>query len=210
MMALHDGREAWDIAMDNVRTMLGTMDFTPDRNGQADRAGVVVFRHRTTIEANELLGLNGDQNAVVGFVNNLRLGNPRDTARFDIGMQHGRTLLNNGRASRPQNKPVMLVVSELQAKNVPYEHIPDCEERRNGNEECAVLKVAESIKAEGITIALFATGTGNRGGQVLPDMVSDRATLFVERPNADQIRGIYQRLAPRRECPRNNFWPYLP
>lgn len=202
--------QAWELARGNIRSMLGLMDFTPDARGQADRAAVVVFRNHNAPEPGEQMALSGDKAAVERFVAGLVLGNPRDTSRIDTGLEYGRAVLRQGRASRPQNKPVIVVLSELQAKNVPYEHIPECESRRNGNEECAVLKVATSIKAEGITIVLFATGTDARGGQMLPDMVTDKATLFFERPTADQIRGVYQRLAPRTECPKKDFWPFTP
>jgi CubicO group peptidase (beta-lactamase class C family) len=202
--------QAWEVARGNIRSMLGLMDFTPDARGQADRAAVIVYRNHNAPEPGEQMGLSGDKAAVERFVNGLVLGDPRDTSRIDTGLEYGRAALRQGRRTRPESKPVIVVLSELQAKNVPFGHIPECESRRNGNEECAVLKVADSIKAEGITIAVFATGTANRGGQMLPDMATDRVTLFFERPTTDQIRGVYQRLAPRTECPKKDFWPFTP
>lgn len=206
MHAGHGGRTAWEIARSNIVDMLDLMDFSPDAGGAHDRAGIVVFRHQNQPLPEELVGLSSDRAQLRQFVQALELGDPADRCRIDVGLDYGRRMLLNGRPQRPGNQQVLILLSELQAKRVPFEHIPACEALERGHEECAVLKMAEGIRSQSIQIGLFATGTSNRGGAELPAMVSS-PDLFFERPNADQIRSTYQRLAPRTECPPSMFWP---
>jgi len=205
MKDLREGRPAWDLALDMARNVVEFLDFSPDARGQSDRAGAVVFRHRDAPESGEILGLAGNAGTVTAFLNRLELGDPRDTARIDVGLNVGRNLVTSAQG----RKDVLILLSELQAKNVPYRHIEACANRRSGQEECAVLSVADSIKSDGVTIAVFATGTDARGGQELPAVASDRS-LFLVRPSASQISDVIRRLGPRAECPRSSFWPYQP
>ena len=69
-----------------------------------------------------------------------------------------------------------------------------------------MLKQAEEVKADGVTLVVFATGQTARAPE-LNAMATDPSYAFVL-PDDETIRELYSRLAPTTPCPPEQFWPY--
>jgi len=202
MANFRGGKPAWDQGLDMVRAFLEAMDFTPDPAGKHDQAGMLVFRHRPDVLPAETLQLTGSLADARAFVDRLEYGDARDTARMDTAVLQAADMLRGSR-HRPTNRQLLVFISELQPKNVPYRREPGCE---NLDENCTMLKRAEEVKAMGITFVVLATGQTARADE-LNFMASDPSLVLIL-PTAEPLRDLYARLAPRRTCPQ--FWPYRP
>jgi hypothetical protein len=200
MRKIRRSKPAWDTAQDMIRTMLSAMDFDPAGGGQ-DQAGVVVIRHQAQIR--ESLPLASNRDTVTAFLADLEYGSPSDTARMDAALGEAVGLLDQSRMSA--NRKVIVFVSELQPKNVPYRNEPGCEEE---DENCTMLKRANEVKARGILFVVFATGGDNRGPELMAMASSLELALLL--PTDEQIRAVSEFIRPRGTCPPNQFWPYRP
>lgn len=205
MKNVRRGKPAFESALEMVRWSLEAMDFTANQRGQVDQAGVVVFRHN--LRGDEILELTSNRNAGFTFLDELVYGRPADKTAMTEALDRARAMLNGGR-HRPANKRVVVFLSELQAKNVPYEHLPECKDLDGGNEECAVLKKASELKAGGIVIAVFATSMVGRGEELLA-MASNDSLQHVL-PTRATIAQVIKSLEPATPCPPENFWPRRP
>jgi hypothetical protein len=129
----------------------------------------------------------------------------RDKARMDQGLRVARDLLLS-RASTPGNRKVIVFISELQAKSVPWEGVPGCVERRG--EECAVLVAANEVKGQGITIYVWATSKANDGGEMLWTSLATDTTKRYLLPTDADIARTFGELQAVKACPPEQFWPY--
>jgi hypothetical protein len=198
---------SWDTGLWMIRTMLGLMDWTPDAKGGQDQAGVVVYRHSRTVNPAEQLALTPNGKAVSDFLDKLQFGTPAETNRPDLALLWAADMVGDYH-HKPDNIRVIVFISEMQAKNVPWENVPGCEDPKGMKENCTVLKRAEDVKNGGNAIALFATSYGNRGYE-LKAMASDPA-LALLLPEQPQIAAAYQLLLQPtvKPCPPETYWPY--
>lgn len=204
MRAVHGpNREtAWNLAINMIRAMIGMLDMEPDAERRQDQIGIVVFRK--PMRPQEELPLTGDRAAVSRFVDGLSWlvdGNrPADQTNMDIGLRRARDLAK-GPGHKAANRPVVVMISEMQAKGVRYEGVDDCEDT-----ECAMLYWAEEVKRSGVAIVLFATSYANRAIE-LKAMASD-PSLALLLPSSGEMQQALDSLRPRFEPPANQFWPY--
>ncbi len=204
MREVHGPRRetAWDLAIRMVRGMAAMLDMEADGSGRQDQLGIVVFRR--PMRSQEELPLRSGRAAVVRFVDSLTWlvdgERPADQTNMDIGLRRARDLAK-GPGHKPENRPVVVMISEMQAKGVRYEGIDDCTDT-----ECAMLYWAENVKRSGVTVVLFATSYGNRGME-LKAMASD-PSLALLLPSAEEMRSALDSVRPRSEPPSSQFWPY--
>ncbi len=199
MQSVRRGMTAWESALAMVRTMVAVMDFSADRQGNQDHAGVVVFRHQAQIR--EVLPLSRSAGDLTTFIDALEYGEPDDGTRMDIAVRLAADMLD-GTADRV-NRPVIVFLSEMQAKNVPYKNEPGCGE--DSDEHCTMMNRAREAKERGIVFVIFATGIGARGEELLA-MASDPVVARVM-PSEAEIGAIYGAVLPFAPCTRDQFWP---
>jgi hypothetical protein len=200
MRKLRRGLPAWETGLDMIRSALAAMDFDPAGAGQ-DQAGFVVVRHQ--VEIRETLELSTNRDTVLAELASLEYGSPSDTNRLDVGLVTAVSILERSRMSA--NRKVIVFVSELQPKNVPYRNEPGCEE---ADENCTMLKRASEVKARGITLVIFATGDDNRGPELLAMATLPQLALVL--PSNEQIHAIIQGARPMVPCDPGQFWPRRP
>jgi Mg-chelatase subunit ChlD len=205
MRNVRRGKPAFQTALEMVRWSLDAMDFSAGAGGKVDQAGVVVFRHRLVNE--ESLDLTSSRASLNGFLGGLEYGSPADRTAMTEALDRARSYLN-GRRHLPANKRVVVFISEMQAKRVPYEHIPECAAQENGQEECAVLRKAADLKADGIVVVVFATSTVGRAEEMM-HMASGEDLAHVL-PARDVVTALIKGLAPVTPCPKEMFWPLRP
>ncbi len=204
MREVHGPRRetAWDLAIATIRAVTGMLDMEADGSGRQDQLGIVVFRR--PMRSQEELPLRSDRAAVLQFVNGLTWlvdgEKPADQTNMDIGLRRARDLAK-GPGHKPENRPVVIMVSEMQAKGVRYEGVDDCTDT-----ECAMLHWADHVKQSGAIIVLFATSYGNRGIE-LKAMASD-PSLALLLPSAEEMRTALDSVRSRSEPPASQFWPY--
>lgn len=196
MNVLKNGRPARDVARDMMHAYVDLMDL--------DRAkvGVVTFTDQIRVP----IALSGNR-ALVHAAIDQEPDRIKDKARMDLALRTARDQLHS-RAATPRNGRVIIFISELQAKGVPWEGVPGCVEKRG--EECAVLAAAEEVKggSRPVTIYLWATGKSNDGGEMLyHSLASDHGKRYVL-PTAEEIAKVHGEIAVNVPCPRERFWPY--
>jgi hypothetical protein len=178
-----------------VTDLVGRMDLT------RSRAAVVRFNREAWVNQD----LTNDRSRILAALD-VELPRHSDTARMDLGLRMAGDILRGPRVT-PGNGRVLIFISELQAKNVPFEAIPACAQARRG-EECAVLAAADAIKAQGISLFLWATSDANDGGRILyASLASDPGKRYLLPTEAD-IANTHAEIESVIPCPASQFWPY--
>jgi hypothetical protein len=194
MLKIHDGKESRELADHYLRQMAGLLDFAHAR------VALVRFTDQVWVEQE----LTNNRALFLTAVGKEPLRST-DKTRMDLALRVAGDRLN-GPGATAGNGKVIIFISELQAKSVPWENVPGCVEKRG--EECAVLAAAREVRARGVTIYVWATSNANDGGQMLwGDLASDTANRrFLLPTDADIARtlGSIQVVVP---CAPELFWP---
>jgi hypothetical protein len=194
MGRIHDGETSSALSNHYMKQMAGLMDLNHTR------IGLVRFTDLIWVEQ----GLTSNRSLFLKAVDTT----PRhvaDKARMDVGLRTARDMLLSG-ASTPGNGKVIIFISELQAKSVPWDKVAGCVQKHG--EECAVLAAATEVKAQGITIYLWATGNSADGGQMLwGSLATDKSKRFLDPTDAD-IATTFSQIEVVKPCPPGLSWPY--
>jgi hypothetical protein len=162
------------------------------------RIGVVHFNR----DVNVILPLTNDRQAVLEAIEE---GPEREnsTTRFDVALRVSRDMLLGSRHT-PGNAKAIFVISLMQAKEVPWRHVPGCIE--DIGEECAVVAVANEVKNGPGNITIYALAISWYGNGVMKQVPSNESTSFLLPGPADfdRMRSQLQETLP---CPADQFWP---
>lgn len=190
MREIINGKSSPELARDWMRAIIAQVDMTHAK------IGLVQFHRDLWVEE-----LTNDRQAVLNAIATdppFRSG----TTRMDLALRQSRNMLLGSRAT-PGNGKVIVFISMMQAKSVPWKGVPGCVSKRG--EECAVIHAAEEVKASSPPITIYALAlTWYGGGEDLKAVASDldKAMLL---PGDAELAKIVSQVQVYRPCPPG--WP---
>jgi len=187
-----NGRPSPEWAKDWMRATVERIDMA------RSKIGLVQFN----VEVTEVQPLTNDRQAVLRAIDA-----PRSRAsgytRMDIALYVARRMLVE--QGTPGNAKVIFFISIMQAKGVPWRHIPGCVEKRG--DECAVVAAANAVKGGPAPVTIYALALSwYGGGEELKAVASDpgKAYLLPGPAEWERIFGEVQLVQP---CPADLYWP---
>lgn len=188
-----DGRPAPDWAKDWMRATVERMDMAHSR------IGLVHFNVYVEIVQH----LTNDRQAMLRAIDE-----PRDRGsgytRMDDGLRVARDMLI-GPASTPGNSKVIFFISIMQAKGIPWRHIPGCVEERG--DECAVIAAANDVKSGPGNITIYDLALSwYGGGEDLKAVASDPGKAYLM-PGPAELDRIFNEVQVVKLCPPELYWP---
>jgi len=131
---------------------------------------------------------------------------PRDNSstRMDVALHVAGNMLAGDEAT-PGNRKVIYFISLMQAKGVPWEHIPGCVE--TSGEECAVVFAAHQVKNGPVPVTIYSLATSWYGNGVLKGVASDPGKNYLL-PTDEDLGRISGEIQTAKLCPPSLFWPY--
>jgi hypothetical protein len=196
MRQVVEGRQSREWAKDWMRLTVDRIDMT------RSKIGLVHFNRDVEI----IQPLTNDRQAVLDAIE-VPPSRQNSTTRMDVALHYGRYLLT-GDDSTPGNAKVIFFISLMQAKGVPWDHIPGCEDKRG--EECAVVAAANEVKNGPVPITIYALATSwYGGGESLKAVASDPGKAILLPGEAEWAR-IFSEVQPAKPCPPEQFWPRAP
>jgi len=149
--------------------------------GSGDQAAVVAFNHSAAL----LQPLTDDRSLVDAALSRVQIA---FQTRIDLGVEAARAELASNRR-RPDNLPVMIVLSDGRANPVGPE---------------AAVEQARLAKSAGVVVFIIGLGADLDDAALL-EMAGGEAQ-FYRAPDAEQLAGIYRRIAAAIPCPPAAFW----
>jgi Mg-chelatase subunit ChlD len=151
--------------------------------GRGHQAGVVWFNDTAVLEQ----GLTDDTAALHAALE--RIVN-RPFSRLDLGVREAHEELMSARRN-PNNRPVIIVLTDGQANPEPVE-----------------TAIEEAERAKGAGAMVFVVGLGNR--EALDDaelrQIASRPEYYYQTPDAGTLTNIYEEIAGVIPCPLEQFW----
>jgi hypothetical protein len=147
----------------------------------SDQAAVVVFNSDAWLRQE----LTGDRGLITSALQGIQTAKQ---TRLDRGVAAGDEELTSSRR-RPGNQAVMIVLTDGLANPVP-----------------ASVAVDEAAAAKTDQITIFAIGLGNELDEWALQAMASRPDYYYWAPDAEDLAGIYRRIAVTIPCPAGLFW----
>jgi hypothetical protein len=189
-----NGRPSPDWAKDWMRGTVERMDMA------RSRIGLVHFN----VDVRIVQELTNDRQAMLNAIEAPR-ARASGYTRMDEGLRAARNMLA-GPGGTPGNGKVIFFISYMQAKGIPWRHVPGCVDERG--DECATVAAANEVKSGRVPITIYALAlTWYGGGEDLKAVASDpgKAHLMPGAAEWEQIFGEVQVVKP---CPPELNWPW--
>lgn len=173
------GRTKLTAAVDAAKGFVGAMSLPHDQ------AAVVVFNE----EARVLQGLTGRRADVSAALREIP-EHVRQQTRVDLGIEAGHLELV-GTNRNPQNRPVMIVLTDGLANPVP-----------------ASVAVSKAQVARGDSITIFTIGLGRDHELNVAELreMASKPDYYFHAPDGEDLLAIYDEIAAEIPCPSDSFW----
>jgi streptogramin lyase len=171
------GQSKLDAARNAIRDFLGIIAMP------GDRAALVSYNDRAYL----LQPMTGDPSAVSRALDRATVALH---TRTDLALHMAADELGRSRGERPENKSVIILLTD----GLPNPVGPD-----------EVLRVADAVKASGITI--YTIGLGKDVNADLLRAVASWPNAYYPSPGGDDLAELYRRIARVIYCPGTVFWP---
>lgn len=149
---------------------------------EGDQAAIVSFNSDAWLNA----PLTADRDELEEALASIE---PGQQTRIDQGLEVATVALLDGATRDPDNKPVLVLLTDGRANPVPVE---------------VAVGVATGAKAQDITI--FTIGLGDDvEAEALRQMASE-PSFFLQAPRATELDGAYQEVARSIPCPPSAYW----
>jgi Mg-chelatase subunit ChlD len=173
------GRTKLDAAVQAAEGFVDTMAMPQDQ------AAVVIFND----DARVLQGLTGRRADVAQALSEIP-HQVRQQTRIDLGIEAGHAELM-GASRNPQNRPVMIVLTDGLSNPVPAS---------------SAVRKASDARGDGVTIFTIGLGKDDElNASELREMAS-KPEYFYLAPDGEDLLAIYREIAAEIPCPSDAFW----